>query len=245
MIRFIIRLILIFIILFNVDCSFSQNSKQNKISFFYSGGLNFSQKIITNYFSIVNTDETPETNYSLGTKHGLGIEYNISDKLNLVLGINYSRVNLSEIDKIQDYQTELIENQDWISIPISCKMYFLNSKLKPYIKAGFDFAYLLDISGEVTKKYLDDPSYSQEASIVSFDNKRQKSNLVLSGGIGVSYDLTNISLFIESNYERGLLNNVNGENRFSDTELISQYSYFDSDYKIQGYVILLGIRFRK
>ncbi|MCK5169927.1 MAG: PorT family protein [Bacteroidales bacterium] len=224
---------------------FGQNSKKDKISFFYNGGLNFSQKIITNYYSVYNSDKTPETNYSLGMKHGLGAEYNISDKLNLVLGINYSRINLGETNKILDYQTELIENQDWISIPISCKMYFLKSKLKPYIKAGFDFAYLLDISGEVTKKYVDDPSYSQETSIVSFDKKRQKSNLVLSGGIGVSYDLTNISLFIESNYERGLLNNVNGENRFSDTELISQYSYIDSDYKIQSYVILLGIIFRK
>lgn len=245
MIRFIMRLTLIFILLFNVNCLFGQNSKNNKISFFYYSGLNFSQKIITNYFSVDYTNETPETNYSLGMKHGLGVEYNISDKLNLVLGINYTRVNLGEINKIQDYQTELIENQDWISIPISCKMYFLNSKLKPYLKAGFDFAYLLDISGNVTKKYLDNPTYSQETSIVSFDNKRQKSNLVLSGGIGVSYDLTNISLFIESNYERWLLNNVNRENRYTDTELINQYNYIDSDYKIQDFVILLGIIFRK
>ena len=169
MMRFIMRITLIFILLINVNCLLSQNSKKDKISFLYNGGINFSKKIITDFYSVYDNEETPETNYRVGTKHGVGIQYDLLENLSLVLGVNYTRVNLHEMNKSIDIQTELIENQDWLSIPVSCKLYFFKSKLKPYIRTGFDFSYLLNTSGEITREFINNPSFSPETYIVSYN----------------------------------------------------------------------------
>jgi Outer membrane protein beta-barrel domain len=173
----------------------------------------------------------------IGFQFGAGLEFSISKKLHINPSILFVRSKHSYKHRILDYSTlDLVENQSRVEIPILARYYLFGKKKKPYLLVGGSANIIVKATGLAVRQDYVDVETQRQVSGPSIDMTKQRSLLTYSaiGGAGVKFDniIGRSDLILEFRYHYGLANVVKSSERASNTELIYDYGYIDSNYNL-------------
>lgn len=199
-----------------------------------------------------------DSNYKalIGINFGLSVDKPISERLNIHAELLYSqkRFGLTQTfsrfngdpDSDENFQneTEAIETQTWLSLPLAVqykpfgnKSKF-NEKFNPYVAAGVTVDYLLNakISGEQLR---DGQSSVQEKSF-EFTASRNSMNISVMAAVGIKLRAAGGYIVTEIRYLHGLTQLSSKESAFQNPEITWELTYADPVFKISSLGISAG-----
>jgi opacity protein-like surface antigen len=189
----------------------------------------------------------------VGWQVGAGAEYNYNDYLSATLGANFSRTtfkqtttNLFGIDK--DI-IEIIDRQNWLTLPISVKYTQPKGKWRRYGYVGFSFNYLMGDKADVDINNRDAKADSETEERTSFDKtisnvdlvdyrNRYNSSFFIGGGVKYKYKLD--YFYFDLRYSFGMKNVANPEDRYNSLTLGLPYPNVDDDFRIDNLAFSVG-----
>jgi hypothetical protein len=208
------------------------------------GGLNYSfVRIITPYSLDDAEDYSGEYSVSgIGYQVGLQLKRYITDEIEInVDGIYVNKkfdYTIEQLDSKLNYK----ESQTHLSFPISGTYDFKYKMLRPFVRFGFTFDYLIGSTASVERSFTGDNN--REALTgpdIDIIDDRNPLNFSLLFGAGIKYDLKKNGYFmLDLRYNLGLTNSVNGKTRFSNDEKIYYYNYVDDDFALSNMYISVG-----
>lgn len=115
---------------------------------------------------------------------------------------------------------------DYVEFPFFIKYDFTDGVIRPFIQVGAYYATMVSANKSVEISGTDFASggagpFENENIIIGAEDLFINSSMGVSGGIGVSYDLSNIRLVFDASYRHGVHNIANEKNRFSKNQLTS------------------------
>ncbi len=135
---------------------------------------------------------------------------------------------------------------DYIEIPLFLRYEFLQGALKPFVQAGFTYAYLFSagksvrISGRDAAsggRPFENPPVMEDAGALYI-----RSQLGYAAGVGLSWDLGNIRLVFDIVYRRNTHVITNREQRYTRNRLAGSGDAMD-DLKLRSFTFSLGCLF--
>jgi hypothetical protein len=182
-------------------------------------------------------------NYQVGFQLHITAEIPLTDRLTLnpALGIQQKTFGYKNTVNFTDtaFTTTASEKQSWISLPVSLQYQFTNSKLNPYISLGVQGDYLLNasIEGERQRK-----GYQLiESKSFDLDPQRKKFNLSVIAAAGAHIKFGGGFIVTEVQFAYGLSQLNSKESAFNiDNNLVFQYGYADSIYKLNSLSVSAG-----
>jgi len=190
---------------------------QGQFSLGLAGGGNIFLKERIHYLNV--DDRMTKGDYinkmSYGFHVGIPLEFGLSKRISIYSEVNYYRnknnKRIFETKNSLNYIHDIKSIEDHVEIPLLLKYYFVNKKFKSYILLGTNVNYQVQSSRdgyERTFEYNEDGNYynnfyyySKErgASLDYFD-------VSLSAGLGFSYRIYKGNVFMQSRFNKGLLN---------------------------------------
>ena len=228
----------------------------------FKAGVNFTQINATNVFSVDQTTggNLPIYKNNMNLSIAAIVEIPIlkrTTQLYFTPEIAYSRNSFQYQYTILDFAAiNLTENQDWIELPLAFKYYFqrkgrgkkfINNKLQPFLEAGFSLNYLVNTGADISRQDLLPDGSSRppiEQNNLDLSEQRKSLNYALIAGGGVKFKnffRTGWDIFLEGRFNYGLANLVNQDSRASNSSLLYDFGYIDSDYRMNTFVISLGL----
>jgi hypothetical protein len=125
----------------------------------------------------------------------------------------------------REFETNGIEKQTWVSLPIVIQYKLSDKKFKPYVGLGVSADYLL-AANNTFRRTKEDATSLQEQSI-NLLQSRNRLNISALGSVGVKAKVTGGFIVTEVRYAHGIT-------RVNDTGSI--YKNFDRIYPTGGYV---------
>lgn len=199
----------------------------------------------------VNTYSGPEqvnTSYILrpGFHAFVGLDWHAWQNFALSAELGY-KLTAYRKDQGQKYRldnTEFIDRQAWLSLPISVKYFHPVGKFKPYGFVGYSLNLLLSDKGEIRIFNQDEgvdqniiTKVTESPTLDMMDQRRTLNHAVFIGG-GVRYKWKLDYLFAEIRYTMGLTNVVQPSGVFS-SQAMQAYGHTDDYFRLDQ----LGISF--
>ncbi len=221
-----------------------------KIKFNFQIGSNQSDYPILFYRSISSITSEPG-NYQpdKGFSSGIMVDYYLKDFASVFAGVLFTSTSYVEREEILDYQfVEINETYHLLNIPLGVKISKQIKGYESFIGGGVSFQYLqksfADLSHfPLTNEFVSGipgiPEFAQNYNTSSIRKKYTKSWLILGGvsrKIGNSLEVNMVYQF-----EYGLNNLVNVNNRYKDEVLINDYAYVSDDFKRNMSTFFIGI----
>jgi hypothetical protein len=221
-------------------------------SWYLNIGANTSVMSPLNSWSAIGSESSPKK-YSLrpGLQFGGGLDYNFND--NIVIGgeVNYAFTGYKLMQS--NYfngldQTEVVDRQNWVNIPVMAKYVSGKGKIRPYGYIGYSFNFLLSDKSAITITNRD-PSASDDSQTNFFTNEspslnyskhRRKINRAVVFGGGIKYKIGLDYLFADARFSWGQTNIIKPESRFADMQWVTQYGYVEDDLRINNVFISIG-----
>lgn len=192
----------------------------------------------------------------VGINFGISVDKPLSERLNIHAEVLYSQKKFgltqtfkrfnADPDSNDNFQneTEAIESETWVSLPLAVQYKPLNGKSKfnqkfnPYVSAGITLDYLLaaKISGE---QFRDGQSSVQEKSF-EFKPSRNSMNISLMAALGIKLRAAGGYIVTEVRYLHGLTNISSKESAFKNQEITWELNYADPVFKISSLGISAG-----
>ena len=188
-----------------------------------------------------------------GWQAGIGAEYNYNDNLSATLGGNFTKTsfkhtttNLFGVDK--DI-IEFIDNQNWLTFPISVKYAQAKGKWRRYGYVGYSFNFLMSDKADIEINNRDARADDDSGERTSFDKSisnvnlidyRNKFNSSFFLGGGVKYKAGLDYFFLDLRYSFGIKNVANPDSRFNTSTIALPYPYVDDDFRIDNLAISIG-----
>lgn len=210
------------------------------------GGGNFSFVNVLNNYTVADVNKSPgKYRGALGYQVGVNVSRYLFDNAELCLGVfytgnafRYGNENMFDYTTIDGSVTK--ESQSWLGIPLSMTYDFTKSKIKPYGRLGGGVQFLLSDNLHIERKEGDN-SFAEGPNIdLMADTMRSKINYSIGIGGGIKYKIPQAFLVLDISYNLGLLNQVNGAARYSNSELVYKYYYIDSDFKVSNLSFSIG-----
>lgn len=212
-----------------------------------SGGGNFSFVKVLNKFSVADA-ENSAGKYSAAVSYQVGVNVNryLFDKAELSLDIlfinnrfRYGNDDMFGYTSIDG--TVTTESQNWLGIPLSMTYDFTKNKIRPYGRLGGGVGFLLSDNLRIERK-KEGVSFAEGPDIDLLDpvSHRNKTNYWICAGAGVKYKIPRGLMIFDVRYNLGLVNQVNGNERYSNTELLYKYYYVDSNFKVSNLAFSVG-----
>lgn len=182
-------------------------------------------------------------NYGVGFQFHIDAEIPLTNNLTLnpELGIQQKTFGYTNTVNFTDstFTTTATEKQNWVSLPVSVQYQFNKIKFHPYVSLGAQGDYLLgaSMSGSRQRKGF------QLIEEKSFDIKanREKFNLSVIAAAGAHFKLGGGLIVTEVRFVYGLKKLNSADNAFAiDNNLIFQYGYADSIFKINSLCVTVG-----
>ena len=189
----------------------------------------------------------------MGWQAGVGAEYNYNDNLSATLGGNFIKTsfkntttNLFGVDK--DI-VEFVDNQNWVTFPISVKYSQANGKWRRYGYVGYSFNFLMGDKADIEIKNRDAKAGDDTGERTSFDKSisnvnlidyRNKFNSSFFLGGGVKYKAGLDYFYLDLRYSFGMKNVANADNRFNTSTIGLPYPYVDDDFRIDNLALSIG-----
>jgi hypothetical protein len=184
-----------------------------------------------------------------GIRAGFVFNLNLSNNLNLGIGLGYDRAHLVFNGKpypFTGYQYD--EYQHRMHLPVS-----LGVDLNPgnnavvYFKFGGSADLLLGASASAVRSYDEsgDEYYKPvEVSRITITDARSRMNVYGLGGVGFKYKYNSGFFFLEATYNYGFLMSNKGEKRYDYPDLNWQIYHVDSDYKTSYLALTVGLAWK-
>ena len=192
-----------------------------------------------------------------GVQAGLNFTYQYR-MLNVSLQPNFRRQSFAygnQYEWIDDNNAEnsLVLNYyqehklDYIEIPLSVKVFFLQGSVRPYVGIGGYYGWLVNANKSINVDGVDRASgnsypFNKESLSVGATNLFVSDNAGVLGSIGFNYDPGNVRLTVDIQYRYGLVNITNTTNRFTDNRLAGIGDALD-DLSLNNIAINIGILF--
>ena len=209
------------------------------LALYISSGTNFTKVHETQYFSAFTSDGDKNYNPNQGFQLAAGVLLPITKKLSVGLGGKYSQESYSASSGDAPFISYLEETLNFISIPVKLHIAPFDSKLRPYAEFGMNYSRLL--KSKMTGTRIGGTALAVKDMNIA--DQRTPNSFSLSFGVGVGYTFSNGSLFIVGNYFKGLTEMVIAEKRYSNSEIVGDLQYVDSDFKLDGFEISVGYAF--
>ena len=143
------------------------------------------------------------------------------------------------------------ENQNYLDIPLIVRYTREWRKFIPYVYVGGASNILLSANfngirrSTVQEAQSGGQTVGSENEVIRITTKGEPSlrspfNWSLLAGAGTKIRVGSDFVFLDVRYNRFLLNSVNRENRYSNSELIYRYAYVDSDFRIDNLAFNVG-----
>jgi hypothetical protein len=176
-----------------------------------------------------------------------GADWHFSDRFSLSSGLKYSALSFvfEETNKYTRDKEEMIEKQNWLSIPLSLKFSDNKGKIRPYGFVGISADLLLSDKGQFNIFNIEPDGISKDAESTSIDfmDKRKVFNqsFFLGGGAKLKYGLD--YFFAEIRYSFGLSNVVNPKTIYSNGEVnpdVLPYGHIDNYFRVDNLAVSIG-----
>lgn len=212
-----------------------------------TGGLNTSNVQVTQQFGMFDTrmEESKISTFSPGFQVSLKGNAFLYKGLraDLELGLMQRKYNFVTADDALHYgfsRTSYQETQTYFEIPISVTYdFFARSKIQPYARAGMSLGFLMNAESTLERANEETNGIVSGASI-DMKPLRANSNYWLLAGIGGKLNVSKGNIFLGLDYKRGMKNQVDVLNRYSNDELLYNYYYVDNDFKIHNWALSIG-----
>lgn len=244
--------IALFMLVFYSGTVFSQLNytvnREKKIYIGFSGGMNFSGVKVNDKYRLLET--TPQSSgidtekdydklfKNPGSQYGLYFSYTFKHKLSLIFqpafqqtSFNY-RTAYSWSDTVNNasYNIEMKHQQkiNAVILPLGVRYDLSVKQIEPFIQAGIFASFRTHASKTIYYDYLIDEKVDKKTADqtgkTDLSQHLNKFNFGIYGGAGLTFFANYFAISLESNFQFGLLNVVNDQNRFADyTGLSTQY----------------------
>jgi hypothetical protein len=160
-----------------------------------------------------------------GFQVGVGVDWNYSEKLSVMLEGNfvYSAYRQRISGQFDRDESSFFDRQTWVRIPLSIKYSAAQGQYRPYGYIGSSFDLLL--GDRATIQYKDQnfnpetnrvESIDRESPILKYKSKRNAINYSVFIGGGVKYKLKLDYIFADLRYSFGMTNIVDQDNSIFD-----------------------------
>ncbi len=230
------------------------------------GGTNLSNANPQSSYSIFSytssiTEGTNEKSYQAfnlpGLQFGFSVSYEFIRGLSITTFPSYSSYrfeygnsfrwnDLENPNKQVSTSYKIQTRLQYIDLPLSIKYEFLRGAFKPYIQVGGYYSFLTDALKKVKITGIDQASGADsEINVtelsVGTDDRTQKANFGILGGIGFTQNFGNARIGLEINYHYGLQNLDNGGAKYDDNQLITGTYDVPDDYYLNSLSITMQV----
>lgn len=234
-----------YLLLLKADPEFVANPFRDPIDVYYLSKKFTATPIFTPYFKAGVNVSQPRTIYSLNTSSatdqlsdkkfykigfqiGGGVDWNLSNKWSVSLGLNFANKSLKTIltDNHSGYIGTFTEKQNWLDLPLFVKYSFDSGRVRPFFYGGAAINFLLGSKlapdgVDENAPNLGSQQHSQAPDIdITSTRNRLCRSLVLGGG--AKYKVGPNFFFIDVQYMVGL-NNITKNGEFNSNLLKFQY----------------------
>jgi len=203
-------------------------------------GMLASQPNVTNSTEAI--DGTSEYKKGYSFLIGLTSEIPLNAKWTLNPGIYYLSNAFSLTSSVTtetgDFITTANQKMNYISIPVMIQYQVMKNKLNPYVALGASADYLLAATVQAERKR---PGFQPiEKSTFTVTPQREKLNVSGVAGIGIKTRIAGGFAIAEVRYRYGLTNVNSKSFTFDNSDLVFNYHYVDSIFKLQSASFTLG-----
>lgn len=206
-------------------------------------GINLAKPVITDYFNVDNSELNHGTYKSKGLGYQLGFKISRYVKKRLEVNTDIlmsSNSYIYNLNILNFTNTELIEKQSLLNIPIYCSFEILTKEIRPFISAGINTCYLYKDISKVTRTYTEGGFKPITGSDIDMMQQRKKYSISGLGGVGLKYKIDRGFLYFDLNYNYGLFTQNIQSERFSNAELLYKYFYIDNNFKMNSFSFNIG-----
>lgn len=177
----------------------------------------------------------------------VGADWHFFDRFSLTTGLRYSALSFQfeETNKYTRDREEMVEQQNWLTIPLALKFSDNKGKIRPYGFVGLSADILLSDKAQFNIFNIepDGISKDEESTSIDFMDKRNRFNrsFFLGGGAKLKYGLD--YFFAEVRYSFGLTNIVNPKTIYSNGEInpdVLPYGHIDNYFRVDNLAISIG-----
>lgn len=224
------------------------------------GGINFSSPRILGtqeMITLLNGEELPEREYNqlfqnFGHQLGFSIFVTLNDYLSVGLLPQMARyrygynTSLEFFDTggtlISTTETESVQHLNYINIPLVFQYKMRKAAFSPYLFGGASYGILRDARPDVvtatTGALLVESSFTNSSTGEFITSK-----ISILGGVGGSYNLTNVIIALDVSYWIGIHNIVNESGRYANQTVSGSTYDIPDDMKLDHLVLNLSILF--
>jgi len=173
---------------------------------------------------------------------GLNGEIPLNEKWTLNPGIYYLSNSFSLTSSVTtstgDFITTANQKMNYISIPVTIQYQVMKNKLNPYVTMGVSTDYLLSATVQAERKR---PGFQPiETTTFTVTPQREKLNFSGVAGIGIKTSIAGGFAIAEVRYRYGFTNVNSKSSTFDNSDLVFNYHYVDSIFKLQATSFTLG-----
>jgi hypothetical protein len=146
-----------------------------------------------------------------------------------------------ELDHSMDnWSLQMNEKLTYLNLPITGRYtYDTKKRLKPFVQVGgYGGLLIFGNSSFFAEHKSSEQTYSLE-NVSSLD-RRNKIDLGLTGGLGLSYTAKSGEFFLQGNYFRSFRNITNEDTRYKFNDLFYSYYYLDDNVTLHNYSVKVG-----
>jgi hypothetical protein len=204
-------------------------------------GLNFSNISVIQSYSL-NDEDDQSYEYGVPGFHvGLQFSRPLHKYIDVSLGVALERFTFEYDSEAFGFsKTSLIERQSRLSIPAIGTFVYQLGNWHPFINLGLSTSFLLNDQATPKRVYTDNSSDDITGTDIDLLPYRNKVDLSLISQIGVRYKVPEGYLFFKMGYQLGLLNQVNVDARYDNSELTYIYYYIDDDFRLNNLSFSFG-----
>lgn len=225
-------------------------------------GLTFSKVKPTEKYSVVdgsNEEQGGEKEYASPTKNmgeTIGLIFGYAFQKNVLLTFQPSYCNYKYSYKTSykwqnvsgdayELQTNQIQRIGYLDLPLTLMLRMLVGKVEPY--AHFGGYYGVFMGGQKKIKYTETLTEAgvtntspEQQEIFGIANTMMKSQMGLTGGIGVAYTIQYFRIGLEAAYKQGMYNLTDVQKRYDNSRLVSKFFDIPDDIKMNNIEITVN-----
>lgn len=256
--------------LLKADPEYVANPARDPIDVYYLSKKFISTPVFTPHLRVGFNSSLPRTIYEIntsgipldsknilriGVQLGGGVDWNIDNHWSLCAEANYSYKSIKQEKsgyfsvngQPSDYQ-EIVQNQNWIDIPMYVKYTDDSGKVRPFGYAGFAVNLLLSSKGPnwlLKNNSSDGSSKEADGTAENLTHKRNFVNQSLVLGGGAKYKIGKDFVYADVRYMAGLSNLTKQETNYYTEEgnfdpAVPKYSYASDLFRLDNLSISFG-----
>lgn len=195
------------------------------------------------------SQESDQYESNPGFAAGVVVDKYLTNRVFLSVGLFYNRYNYQTDEILLTYQRSSIEERlSYLNLPIQIgyQMEFKNYQV--FISGGIGTSFLISSKADLELFGIssEDPITiipGVPEKVENIDLKHQRSTITFNyvASLGIRREIGLYGVEIRAQYDFGLNNLVDEENRFSNEDVWRTYSYVPNDFKLDALKVMFGV----